>query len=643
MNRIFAVLCVLILAASAAIASAEEFSHSSIGGTEPAPRPGSAEPGRSTSIARFLLAESDYAAGKDEKALKGFLDIAYTSPDDERKGFVWMRVGELLLDRGDYDKALEAADKSILLSRARFIVLSAMDLKLRIYQKMEWNSEARQLAGYLVDQKFVHAYVPSLIALMARADARSGKIAGALALYRKAIAATDDPEEIKNFSSEREYIIEDAQELSPLQEAVLSSEGDADVRSHLFLALGRAAEKNGFYGMARYSFERAAAGGGKWSQKAVDQLYRIDQIFSGRPKIIGLVPLTGKLGELGFAILSGAEVALSSSRWGGREASPLIRWVDTAGEPEQARAEFLFWAYDKSVVGFLGPVTGEEGRSVSAAFSAKSPPVFYLGQKTILEKPFLYGFGLSPVEEARAVLGYLSRDKDIGVLLLHPENGYGKGFADAVTAVADETGTRIVQTIAYSPDIRDFTSVIRRAVGDAKFRRQSRTKEKGSEIRLPIDRIIVADRWDRVFLLASQLNYYNVYLPLAGFSGWSNEELLRKAGDAVSGAVISVDYSDAIPGSMGDRFRNEFQEAMRSAPTRFEAMGYDGAQLMVAAFWSEGGQGKAAGEAMREKIPRMKNYLGVTGDFMFNASGNMQRKVSLLQVDLGNFVPVPSN
>ena len=43
---------------------------------------------------------------------------------------------------------------------------------------------------------------------------------------------------------------------------------------------------------------------------------------------------------------------------------------------------------------------------------------------------------------------------------------------------------------------------------------------------------MIADRGDPVFLLASQLNYYNVYLPLAGFSGWYDEELLRKAGIA---------------------------------------------------------------------------------------------------------------
>jgi len=643
-NRTCVLLCVLILTftASSVFAAAGGLQYPLIGGTEPIPRPGHGESSQTVPITRFIIAESDFAAGRKDKALKGFLDIAYSSPDDERKGFVWMRVGELLLDRGEYDRALEAADKAILLSRMRFIVLSAMDLKLRIYQKMDWSDEVRQVAGHLVEQNYVRAYIPSLLVLMARADARSGKIAGSLALYRKAIEAAADSEEADVFLHERESVIEEASELSPIYEAVRSEE-DPEVVSHLFLALGRTAMRNGFHGMARYSFERAAGAGGKWAQEAMDLLYQVDQFFSGRPKIIGLVPLTGKLGDLGFSVLSGAEVALNTERWSGREEIPVIRWVDTAGEPEQARAEFSFWVSDRTVIGFLGPVTGEEGRSVSMAFNSKSPPVFYLGQKTILEKPFLYGFGLSPIEEARAVFGFISQEKDIDILLLHPENGYGRGFAEAAVKAAAETGTRIAQTLTYSPDARDFTSVIRNAVGGAKFRQQSRTKEKGKGIQLPFDRIVVADRWDRVFLLASQLKYYNVYLPLAGFSGWYSEELLKKAGNAVNGAIISVDYSDAIPGSKGELFRKEFQDAMSSVPTRFEAMGYDGAQLMVEAFLLEGGQDKPAWEAMREKIPQIRSYSGVTGIFMFGVSGNMRRVVSLLRVNLGNFVPAQTN
>ncbi|HQU13450.1 MAG TPA: penicillin-binding protein activator, partial [Thermodesulfobacteriota bacterium] len=279
---------------------------------------------------------------------------------------------------------------------------------------------------------------------------------------------------------------------------------------------------------------------------------------------------------------------------------------------------------------------------VGVAFTQKSPPTLYLGQKPILEKPFLYGFGLSPAQEARALFAYMARAGISNLLLFHPENGYGNGFAAAAAAAAREAGVRIAKTVSYSPEEQDFTEAIRRAVGNATFRRQSRSKEKGNAMKLPLGGIVIADRWERVFLLASQLRYYNVYLPLAGFSGWNDPELLRKAVGSVSGAVFTADYSDVIPGSQGDRFRKAFQEVMHVPPTRFEAMGYDGALFLSEAFSLGGGSGRSLGEAMRERIPRLKNYSGVTGTFQFTPAGDLRRKVPLLQVELGNFVPVPS-
>ena len=612
------------------------------GGAEavPVPRPGARETGRTAPIAFFLQAESDYAGGKTDEALSRFLDLAYSAPDDERKGFIWWRVGELLLLRGELDKALEAADKAVLLSRAPYLSLSAADLKLRIFQRMKWNSEARQMAAYLLDRKFVGADLPALLTLMARVDAGAGKLGSALALYRRAAAA--DPQASRRLTSERESLIEGTTDLSVLRGAA-EGEEDPEVRARLYLAMGNAAIRKGFLGMAAYAFEQSARAGGKGSQAAAEHLFRAEKIIASRPRIVGLVPLTGKLSDIGYAVLTGAEVAVGTLHGSGENgATPVIRWVDTAGQPEKARKEFVAASADRMVLGVLGPVTGEEGRSVGAAFTQKSPPTLYLGQKQILEKPFLYGFGLSPAQEARALLAYLARAGVSDLLLFHPVNGYGDGFAAAAAAAAAGAGVRIAKTVSYSPETQDFTEVIKRAVGNATFQRQSRSKEKGKAMKLPLGGIIIADRWDRVFLLASQLRYYNVYLPLAGFSGWNDPELLRKAVGSVSGAVFPVDYSDVIPGSQGDRFRKAFLETMRGSPTRFEAMGYDGALFLSEAFALEGGSGRTFGESMREKIPRLKNYPGVTGTFQFTPAGDLRRKIPLLQVELGNFVPVPS-
>ena len=631
-----------LLAASWAASWGAEAPQPFTADTVPVARPSSHSPSRTLPIATLWRAETEFQAGNAGEALSRFLDLAYNYPDDERKGLVWMRVGEMLLAKGEVEAALSAADKAILLSRARFLALSAMDLKFRVYQRMQWLSEARQVASYLLEQQYINADPPVLLSFMARADMESGRVGKAVGLYRRAAAAARTPEESARIRAERDALIDGLTDIAALRETA-EAEEDPGLKAHLFLALGKLAARRGFNGMGAFALEKSARAGGPKGQEAAEQLYRLEKIIAARPKIVGLVPLSGKLSDIGFAVLSGAEVALQQARQKGADSlQPILRWVDTGGQPEQARKEFQAAASDKDVIGFLGPLTGEEGRSVGVAFGPKSPPVLYLGQKGIPEKPFLYGFGLSPQAEARAVLTHLQKNGQTNILLFHPDNGYGKGFAEAVAAAAQETGIRVGKTVTYPPGVKDFTEIIRKAVGQAAFAREGKTKEKGKGMALRQEAILIADRWDRVFLLASQLRYYNVYLPLAGFSGWNDEELILKAGDAVAGAVFSADYADAIPGTQGEKFRREYQESVRSAPSRFEAMGYDGAMLLSEAYGLyEGKEGRSAGEASRERITRLKTFRGVTGVFQFGPSGEMRRKVFLLRVELGNFVPVP--
>jgi ABC-type branched-subunit amino acid transport system substrate-binding protein len=81
-----------------------------------------------------------------------------------------------------------------------------------------------------------------------------------------------------------------------------------------------------------------------------------------------------------------------------------------------------------------------------------------------------------------------------------------------------------------------------------------------------------------------------------------------------------------------------------TVPSRFEAMGYDGAMLLAEAYrLNAGKEARTAGDASRERIPRLKSFHGVTGSFQFGQSGDMRRRVFILRVELGNFVPVPES
>jgi ABC-type branched-subunit amino acid transport system substrate-binding protein len=590
-------------------------------------------------------AEREFRSGDAARALTMFLDLAYNYSDDERKGFVWMRVAELLLARQELKQALDAADKAIVLSRARFLALASMDLKFRIYQRLGWGKEARQFAAYLLEQGYINAEASDLLSEMARADGQDGNISLALSEYRRAIAASaaTDPVTVLRLRRERDTLIQGLTNILTIRKAA-ESEEDAGVRGLLYLRMGRVAIRKGFTGMGAFALEKASLGGETTGKEAARELSWLRRMVHYRPKIVGLVPLSGKYADIGFALLTGAEMAIRQSQ--GKEAeilSPVLIWTDTGGQPERARAGFQAAFRDESVVGFIGPLTGEEGQSVSVSFDGESPPVLYLGQKSIPWKPFLYSFGLTPRQEALAVLTHLAKAGQDDLLLFYPDNGYGRGFADAVITSAWEARVRVTKRVSYSPDTTDFSNVIRQAVGSAAFSRES-SRKKGEAVDLPQKAVVIADRWERVFLLASQLRYYSVYLPLAGFSGWNDERLLQKAGDAVDGAVFSVDYARSVPGFLGKNFQKEYQDVLEHAPSRFEAVGYDAALLLAESFrLGEEGDSRPAAVLARERIPLLRTFRGLTGTFQFGPEGEMRRKVFLLVVELGKFVPVPDS
>ncbi len=610
--------------------------------TVPVPRPGSGRD--SVPVLRLWEAERLFRAGKAAEALSLYLDLAYNLPDDERKGFAWLRVGELLLAKDEARQALEAADQSIRLSKARYLVLSALDLKYRVCLRFRWNAEVRQIGGYLVDEGYLHADVAAILGEIARTYAEEGDLVRALEGYRRAIAQADSPVRSVVLSMERDRLIAGAESIPSLR-AAAEAEEDPEGRASLWLVLGRLAGRKGFPGMSAWAFAQAARSGGAGGLEAAQELFRLEETLSDRIRIVGLVPLSGRYADLGFSVLSGAEVALRQARRAGWEEPPFVLWVDTAGQADRARKGFLESADPHRVIGVIGPLTGEEGEAVASGFGPQSPPTLYLGQKPIPGRPFLYPFGLTPQQEARTLVAYLKGRNLASLLLFHPENGYGRGFADALVRAAGEGGVRIGKTVAYSPDTTDFTETIgkaagRRAIAPRKGSVREREPEKATD--LPWSGIVIADHWERAFLLASQLRFYDIRLPLAGFSGWYGNDLIRKGGAAVDGAVLTVDYAEELPGARSDTLRREARDSLRYDPGRFEAMGYDGAAFLAGAFGTEPpGYWENASDRARERIPLLRDFEGATGTFRFSPEGTLERRVSLLRVDLGNFVPVP--
>ncbi|HEY5997652.1 MAG TPA: hypothetical protein VIU29_11565, partial [Candidatus Deferrimicrobiaceae bacterium] len=200
-------------------------------------------------------AESSFRAGRSGEALAQFRALAVSDLDDERRGFAWARIGELLLAADDPGGALSSVDNALLLTRARYLVLSAMDLKMRIARRLpERSAEVRDLAGYLIDQKFVDGDQPALLAVMARAEAGAGKLARAMGLFRQAAAAARSPEDAAKIHEERDALIDAVEDPAALFRAADVDE-DPEVRGRLYFTLGRIGIRYGYQGMSGWAFD----------------------------------------------------------------------------------------------------------------------------------------------------------------------------------------------------------------------------------------------------------------------------------------------------------------------------------------------------------------------------------------------------
>ena len=305
----------------------------------------------------------------------------------------------MLLVRGDLDKALEAADKAVLLSRAPYLPLGRRPQTADLpADEVEQRGAAD---GGVPPRPEVRGRGPSRAPCPDGAcGRRGGELGSALALYGRAVVAAADSQASLRLSAERESLI-DGVRTSPRSGAA-EGEEDPEVRGHLYLAMGNAAIREGVPRDGGPRVRAIGAGRGKRSRggrgapvPGGEDHRRAAQDRRPRPLLTESSPTSGMRSSPGrkwpsarSTGSSGTALHRSSGGWT-RRGSPRRR--GRSSSPPRPTG----WCSASSAR------SPEEGRSVGAAFTQKSPPTLYLGQKPILEKPFLYGFGLSPAQEAR--------------------------------------------------------------------------------------------------------------------------------------------------------------------------------------------------------------------------------------------------
>ena len=153
----------------------------------------------------------------------------------------------------------------------------------------------------------------------------------------------------------------------------------------------------------------------------------------GPNRVAILLPLTGRLAEIGKPMLRAAQLALSVP------GSPALDVKDTQGTPDGA-ALAAGQAIEGGARLIMGPVTSTETARVAPIALRAGVPVLAFTNDNAQAQPGVWTLGITPGQQVRRLLVAVREANRGPVVALLPDNDFGKAMGDELTRVAANEG-----------------------------------------------------------------------------------------------------------------------------------------------------------------------------------------------------------
>lgn len=328
-----------------------------------------------------------------------------------------------------------------------------------------------------------------------------------------------------------------------------------------------------------------------------------------------LLPLTGRLEDLGQAMLNAAELALFDNADKRFELLP----YDTKGTPEGA-ASAAQRALNDNVSLVIGPLLASSVRAVSPKTLAAGIPVIAFSSDRSVSGDGTYIMGFTPSTEVEHVVAYIQQAGLTRIAALLPDTPYGRVVEDTLRQSAALYGVTITHAERYPPGTQDFSGSVSRLVATSRLHPTSVGKES------LIDALLLADNGQQLQSLIAYLRADGVdtqQVKLVGTGIWDDPNL------AAEDALIGGWFAAPDP-----RYRRLFEDRFLSifgkpAP-RLTTLAYDAVAL--AASVSRSG---AIFPFDERRLTDPDGFFGRDGLFRFRADGTPDRSLSIQEIRPG--------
>lgn len=598
--------------------------------------------------AKQLIEKGDHEAAAS--LLRRFLT---TSPRPEHLDDTYLLLGAALYGMRDYGEALrvlnqlhtefpesELMDRSKLLLARIHAAMGNLDLALPLLTQIRTTSvddlakrEAQQLSADILAQK--KDYVRAIYTLLEGMAGVSGE------------HVAETREQIRQFVVEKL----DKKGLIRVRDAYPRSyPGDLASLRLIDYYIGRGedhlAESEARHFLAAFpthpSVQRASE-----SLEFIKSRLRANQYF-----IAAVLPISGRLSSFATDILEGVQLAVEQAReQTGTPSVGLIvkdHDVDRPGFLEDL-STLLHHERPLAVIGPMLsknlPVMAEMAQKTRVPLitpAATLPNVRRLGN-------YLFSTSLTYALQAERMATYAAQDQGHQrFCIIHPDTVYGRELARLFAQEVSHRDGEIIAIESFKEGDTDFTPQIQRLKAEdlkkyglavpVEIPHQPGKPANRTEKRVlytpGFDAIFIPSRAQDIGLLAAQLAFHDIKVPLLGTNGWNSQDFVRTADRTVDGATFVDGFFVDSPNPAVQDFVQRYRKRFESTPSLFTMQGYDAARVVIEGIR----HGATSGEALQEFLNTNRTFPTLAGPAGFGPDGTLRRPLFLLQVKQGKFI-----
>ena len=383
----------------------------------------------------------------------------------------------------------------------------------------------------------------------------------------------------------------------------------------------------------------------EYAQAAADVLRSMkEKLKTSQQLVAAVLPLSGRLQQFGTDSLNGIQLALEKGKGDLGLGSVALKVIDSETDKAVLRMELSDVLADYRPVAVIGPLLSKDLHMTSALAEQTDTP-FITPSATVSDVrrlgSYLFSTAMTPSQQVERIadhaLGNLGYRR---FCILYPDTAYGQELAHLFGVEVRKRGGELIAVESYKETDTDFGPQIRRLKeADLKRYGQATTAKTAKGL----TRILYTPGFDAMFipadsaqvtLIAPQLLFYDVKVPLLGSNTWNSPDLLRLADRSLDGSIFVdgffIDSSDHNIREFVERYRRRYQ----AEPTVFAAQAYDAMRVVLEAIR----KGATSGRAVYEQLVSGPDLPTLTGPAAFGPSGALNRRLFVIYVKNGKLV-----